>query len=476
MKLSTTLIAMCVGTGLLLVVGLDNAQAGKRGGFSGGMSMKRSGNNNSGGLGMKFNGQKSFHGHVFNNNKHQNHKHQHKHNFKHNIKHKIFHDHIVHKHNHHKQHHHKHHGHHHHHHCDFYCGFYFKPRYVHYYNPYCLVPYPGAPVIGIAPLAPPQGEEQVTEKGTEFLQSAREAFLARDYDGAMSIVTNALQEMPNNANAHQLRSLIFFAKGEFREAAGAAHVALTSGRGWNWTTLKGFYQSADEYTAQLRGLENSVKGTPNDAASRFLLAYHYMMMGHAEPAMIQLQAVVSLQPKDELAAGLLKMVSAKLGNGNPVAGPAGQDAPTSPNGPSIRRQPSAPVESAPMPGGLGALGSDFDAEQPVESIEQPAETVEPTQPVVMNQVGVFKAAPAEGIEIRLELRADGSFLWSVDAKGKKTEFSGTFTVENNALTLVRKDDGQKLSGSLTAMTQNGFNFKMAGTDAKDTGLNFTRTA
>ena len=65
--------------------------------------------------------------------------------------------------------------------------------------------------------------------------------------------------------------------------------------------MSGLYADPDDYTQQLRALEQYVLAKPKAADAHFLLAYHYTTTGHSEAAANQLQQVVNLMPTDRLA-------------------------------------------------------------------------------------------------------------------------------------------------------------------------------
>jgi hypothetical protein len=89
-------------------------------------------------------------------------------------------------------------------------------------------------------------------------------------------------------------------------------------------------------------------------------------------------------------------------------------------------------------------------------------------------VGNWNAALGNGANVRLVLRADGSFSWSATNKtGNASTFRGTFSVGNGSLTLTRADDNQRLAGSMTTGSSNAFSFKMAGNNAAN--INFVRS-
>jgi cytochrome c-type biogenesis protein CcmH/NrfG len=97
-----------------------------------------------------------------------------------------------------------------------------------------------------------------------------------------------------------------FALGDFQQAAGTIYAVLAAGPGWNWETLVSLYDNVATYTGQLRALETHVRDNPEDAAATFLLAYHYITMGHLENAVKKLEQVTRLLPDDQLSAQLLE--------------------------------------------------------------------------------------------------------------------------------------------------------------------------
>ncbi len=275
----------------------------------------------------------------------------------------------------------------------------------------------------------------MTEKGGQLMNDAREAFLAGNYEAASRIIAQAAQEMPKNHNVLQFRSLTLFAMGDYSNAAGAAHVALTGGPGWNWTTLRSFYNEKETYTAQLRKLEETRKENPKAAELRFLLGYHYLMMSHVDAAAKELAIAVELEPRDELSKKLLNAISKKTGNSYEAAPEQEED---------VVPTPPAPPEI-------------------------PESTT--TEKTVSTLIGIFKASPAEGVNFKLELKADGKFTWGVENPQGKNEFSGTFQIENNMITLTREKDGEKMVAIITPEGK-GFNFKMQNGSLNDPGLNF----
>lgn len=130
---------------------------------------------------------------------------------------------------------------------------------------------------------------------------------------------------------------------------------------------------------------------------------------------------------------------------------------------------------------LGGFAGDETPAQPAQQQAQapsfqaqPATQAQPTagQVDLSGRVGNWSATLPNGATIQLSLQADGSFTWVATSSGKSSSFAGTYSFEQNSLSLVRSTDSQKLAGAITSAA-NGFNFKLNG--AKDAGLNFTRS-
>ena len=271
---------------------------------------------------------------------------------------------------------------------------------------------------------------------SEVLNNADAAFKQNDYDAALDIINKGLAQYPDDAVLHEFRALVLFARRDYQQAAATIHSVLAVGPGWDWTTLSSMYASVSIYTEQLRALEGFTKENPQDAASRFLLAYHYMSCGHPDAAARHLQQVVKLMPNDRVAVDVLKMVSA------PQAG-----------------QPGQPVDTAQQP-----------TPQPPQDPARPA--VKPVDPATL--VGVWKAARPDGSKFDLTLTDDAKFTWSFSQKDQPAQaFGGTYSVEGNVLALERKDGGS-LIAEVTPGGEAKFNFKLLGAPQEDPGLNFSR--
>jgi hypothetical protein len=101
---------------------------------------------------------------------------------------------------------------------------------------------------------------------------------------------------------------------------------------------------------------------------------------------------------------------------------------------------------------------------PADAASQPVSAA----PQASLPTGEFSATVTNGSQIRLSLRADGSFVWLATKTGKS--FQGNFTVSGSSLTLLRSDN-QKLEASLTPM-DGGFKLRFAGQNSDE--LSFVR--
>lgn len=267
--------------------------------------------------------------------------------------------------------------------------------------------------------------------GTEHVDLARDAFKKEDYAGAMREIDVALKSLPRDAALHEFRALVFFATGDYQQAAATLYAVLSAGPGWDWTTLSGMYGDLSTYTDQIRKLEKYVTDNPDSANGHFVLAYHYLTCGHTDSAEGQLLEVVRLQPKDQLAAQLLKMMQTGKSEG-PVPQPPAADVGT-------------------------AAG---DEPEPPPSIE--AEQI----------VGRWRARRPDGSTFALNLTPNGKFTWTFEKGDKRQEFGGTYSIDG-AILVLQRHDGAQMPGMVT-LSDHGFNFKLYGGAPDDKGLDFRK--
>lgn len=328
-------------------------------------------------------------------------------------------------------------------------SFGYRSGYVGYYNPYWIDgSYTGYSYAQPIPVAYDQRD---VNPSAEILDAAIAAFKNNDYDQALDIVNKGVAQFPEDSVMHEFRALVLFARQDYQQAAATIHSVLAVGPGWDWTTLSSLYVDVGIYTAQLRALEAFTRENPDDAGSRFLLAYHYMSDGYPDAAATQLERVVSLKPDDRVARDVLKMVSPPPQTGEATEVPRVTQPRTEP----------APSATEPRPA---------DADRPT-----PAEAGPPPKPIDQARIiGSWKAARDDGSQFELTLADDKTFRWKFTPKGQKPEeFTGTYTVEGNVLALENKERGS-LIAAVTQDADGKFNFKLMGAPPEDPGLNFSK--
>lgn len=262
----------------------------------------------------------------------------------------------------------------------------------------------------------------VSPEGMNLFDQSRAAFTAGDYKNALDLTNQTVKLLPNDAVVHEFRSLVLFALQNYREAAAAAYAVLSAGPGWDWTTLSSLYGNVADYTTQLRALEAFVKKNPKSSDGHFLLAYHYLTMGHAEAGHSELRQVDKLTPNDRLVTQLL----------------------------AISKKPDDEVPTA-----------------------TPKPPLEGDQLVKAEQVvGVWTAPGSGGSKFQMTLDKDSAFSWKYASGKKSDEIKGVYAVEQNNLAL-EVDDGSVLLAEIS-VAGNQLKFKVIGGEANDPGLTFTK--
>ena len=240
----------------------------------------------------------------------------------------------------------------------------------------------------------PLPESEQTAGLDEFDQ-ARQAFFAGDYDAALKSTDAALKIMPNDAVIHEFRALIMFATGKYHDSAAILYAVLGVGPGWDWTTMIGLYEHSEDYTKQLRALEQARDNSPEDPALRFVLAYHYQTAGHKEAAAKQLEKLVSINPQDSLAVQLLM-----------------------------------------------ELNPDAEIPKPPKQVEPP----KPSKPVTADELKGNWAAERGGGTFTMVLNADNSFSWKYTQGDKSQEVTGNWSIDDDGvLALKMNDEGVMLA-------------------------------
>ena len=262
----------------------------------------------------------------------------------------------------------------------------------------------------------------------QTFDEARAAFKAGNFTVALQQTDEVLKSLPSDAAINEFRGLCLFALKRYDESAATLYAVLSAGPGWDWTTLSGLYPSVEVYTEQVHALEDYRTVQPQSAPARFVLAYHYLTQGHNEAAVEELKEVVRLQPGDQLSAQLVAQLSGDNSKSLPETGPA----------PS-----QTPAAEAPAATASGKL------------------------------VGAWKASPAMGTTIELNLGGDSKFNWNIVSQGKTQPIAGTYTFESGILTLTQSENNAMV-GKIAWQDEGHFRFQAMGGGPNDQGLIFSR--
>jgi tetratricopeptide (TPR) repeat protein len=258
----------------------------------------------------------------------------------------------------------------------------------------------------------------VTQAGMEQFDAARASFYAGDYQKALTETNKALATMPTDAIIHEFRALVLFALGKYREAAATLHPVLAVGPGWDWTTMSSLYSNADIYTKQLRALEDYVKKNDKAADAHFLLAYHYLTMGHDENAAKQLAEVHKAVPNDTVTAQLLQM----MGKGDAQPPPAAES--------------DVKIDAAQM-------------------------------------LGTWTAKRGSKASFELTLDKDKGFNWVYQEGKKRQEVKGAYAINGDVLAL-EPDEGGVMLAQISAPQNGEFEFRSPGAPKTEKGLRFQK--
>jgi tetratricopeptide (TPR) repeat protein len=254
-------------------------------------------------------------------------------------------------------------------------------------------------------------------------------FKEASFRDALSEFNLALTKLPGDPIVHEVRALTLFAIGDFKGAAANLNAFLASSPGMDWTTMSGLYGDIGLYTDQLRKLEQFTKANPTDAASHFVLAYHYLVMDADEAAIAALKVVVANQPKDVVARRML----------DALVPPATATA----SAPAANTTPPAPPATA----GDAAPETDL--------------------------VGSW-VAQAKDTKIELAITEDSKFKWSATTKEQPpVVLTGILTSHVDGLELTNPDQGT-IAGGVRSNGQDSWNFMISGSPPNDPGLKFTR--
>lgn len=314
------------------------------------------------------------------------------------------------------------------------------------------------------PAQPPVNAALITE--------GLDSFRIADYAKAIKYWDDAIQQDASDPVLHELLALGFYATGEYQTAAAVLNALLAASPGMDWTTLSGLYGDIDLYTQQLRRLENHIEQQPDDAAAMFVLAYHYLVTGAHEEAADLLEAVVRLQPEDQVARDILQGLTSPQLNaplppaaaGSPPATDPAAAAETLPAGTAESLPPAADQLAAEEPGDfvpdvdLDWIGS-WKAEDPRVTIEL---TVD--DQFQFTWKAIPKVDPAAGDTAAADPAAAGA---------EPVTLTGELLVDGDFLVLDSPEFGAMV-GQIPQYDDDEFRFVVAGAPEDEPGLTFKR--
>lgn len=271
--------------------------------------------------------------------------------------------------------------------------------------------------------------DSANQLGLDAFERGLAKFKEASFRDALSEFNLALTKLPGDPVVHEVRALTLFATGDFKGAAANLSALLASSPGMDWTTMSGLYGDIGLYTDQLRKLEEFTKANPSDAASHFVLAYHYLVMDADEAAITALKVVVANQPKDVVARRMLDALV-----------------------PPATATASTPTTVAPAPA----------------NSTTPAAAAPET-----DLVGSW-VAQAKDTKIELAITEDSKFQWTATTKQEPpVVLKGVLTSHSDGLELTNPDQGT-IAGGVTSNGLNSWNFMISGSPPDDPGLKFTR--
>jgi hypothetical protein len=328
-----------------------------------------------------------------------------------------------------------------------------------YYNPYydaaALVPYDySQPVVvnnyvpvdtalasvGTAPPASAPVSAQVTTAfpppsavALAHFDEGLAAFKAGNYQASIAEFDSALKQLPSDPVVHEVRALALFAVGDYKAAAASLNSLLAAAPGMDWTTMAGLYGDANDYTNQLRTLEQHCKTNPNDASAFFVIAYHYLVTGSQDAAIRALKIVVREQPKDLTARRMLDSL---------------QPAETAATA-------TASATSLPPPPPASGGSSSADSEPQTDL------------------VGTWRAKAGDAA-IDLTIDDDSQFTWKATIPNQPPiELKGELAVNDDSIILDTKDQGSMV-GRVVSNGPDKWLFAINGSPPNDPGINFQR--
>jgi tetratricopeptide (TPR) repeat protein len=181
-------------------------------------------------------------------------------------------------------------------------------------------------VLQDAGVLAPSISSSAVPSSSDFISRGETEFRAGHYTTAVQMWRHALVDDPKNGGVMMMLSQAMFAVGQYDEAAGAAQYGMSLLPPDKWGGVvqryKELYGNQQDYTDELKRLEKARDASPEAPAIRFLLGYHFGFLGYPKQAVRELDKVLELAPKDDMARKLLEQFKPLVKNDAPAAPPS----------------------------------------------------------------------------------------------------------------------------------------------------------
>jgi tetratricopeptide (TPR) repeat protein len=165
--------------------------------------------------------------------------------------------------------------------------------------------------------SPAQIAQPQTPDSEQYISTGEQAFGSGQYQIALREWQHAMVDNPKNGGVVLMIAQAMFALGQYDQAAGAVQMGMQMLPEGEWgTVVKNYtqlYPNIQNYTDQVKTLEQTRKTHPDDPAMRFLLGYHFGYLGYPKQAVRELDKALDLQPRDLGAQKLRDLFAAQAG-------------------------------------------------------------------------------------------------------------------------------------------------------------------
>jgi tetratricopeptide (TPR) repeat protein len=135
----------------------------------------------------------------------------------------------------------------------------------------------------------------------DYTTQGEQAFQAGQYQNAIRDWQHSLVDGPHGG-VLLMMSQALFAVGQYEASANTVQMAMQMLPENEWgNVVKNYtqlYPNIQNYTDQLKSLEQARDAKPDDPALRFLLGYHFGYLGYPKQATRELDKALDLQPQD----------------------------------------------------------------------------------------------------------------------------------------------------------------------------------